>query len=94
MKKLFFLSLIYLSVQSCSIPNYLVQNKAQTTGLDFTKGKWLINEVDCPGNVYKELTDMSLKDFGNYLDNRLYPVHELKEIILPQKLVLILVKKL
>jgi hypothetical protein len=86
MRKIFFLYIVCLSVLSCSFPHYIIENSAQTTGLDFTQGKWLINDIDCPGNVYKELTDMSSKDFGNYLQQRLYPVYNVKGIILPQKI--------
>ena len=82
--------LIYLFVlvlfYSCSFPNYIIENKAQTLGLDFTQGKWLINDIDCPGNVYKELTQMSEKDFGGYLQDRLFPVYQVRGIILPQKI--------
>lgn len=82
--------LIYLFVlvlfSSCSFPNYIIENKAQTLGLDFTQGKWLINDIDCPGNVYKELTQMSEKDFGGYLQDRLFPVYQVRGIILPQKI--------
>ncbi len=85
MKKIFYLILLSFLL-SCSFPHYMIENKAQTTGLDFTKGKWLINDIDCPSNVYKEFTEMSSKDFRNYLQDRLYPLYEVKGIILPQKI--------
>ncbi len=82
--------LIYLFAtalfSSCSFPHYMFENKAQTLGLDFTQGKWLINDIDCPGNVYNELTQMSAKDFGGYLQDRLSPVYDVKGLILPQKI--------
>ncbi|MBC7524339.1 MAG: hypothetical protein H7239_07870 [Flavobacterium sp.] len=86
MRKIFFLPFLGLLIQSCSFPHYIIQNRAQTTGLDFTRGKWLINDIDCPGNVYKELTLMSYKDFGNYLQDRLFRLYDVKGIILPPKI--------
>ncbi|MEC4003092.1 hypothetical protein OX283_000350 [Flavobacterium sp. SUN052] len=77
---------IFFVIQSCSLPHYMMENKAQTTGLDFTKGKWLINDIDCPGNVYQQLFQESTKDFGLFLADRLYPVYNVKGIILPQKI--------
>ena len=81
---LFFLTTLY----SCSAPNYIFENKTQTIGVDFTKGKWLINDIDSPGNVYKQLTEMSSKDFGEYLQDRLEIVYNVKGIILPKKVVI------
>lgn len=78
--------LSFIVFQSCSFPHYIMENKVQTTGLDFTQGKWLINDIDCPGNVYKTLIERSSKDFGNYLNDRLFPVYDVKGLILPQKL--------
>ena len=79
---LFFLTTLY----SCSFPYYVFENKAQTIGVDFTKGKWLINDIDCPGNVYKQLTEMSSKDFGEFTQNRLEIVYNVKGILLPRKI--------
>jgi hypothetical protein len=86
MKKKIILFCVFFLVISCSVPNYMFENKAQTIGVDFTKGKWLINDIDSPGIVYKQLTDESLKTFGLYLNDRLYPVYSVKGIILPKKI--------
>lgn len=79
------LLLLFLFFNSCSLPNYIFDNKAQTTGLDFTNGKWLINDIDCSGDVYGQLTKMAKEDFGKYLDGRLFYTYEVKGIILPKK---------
>jgi hypothetical protein len=86
MRKILFLLFATALFISCSFPNYIIENKAQTLGLDFTQGKWLLNDIDCPGNVYKELTQMSERDFGSYLQDRLFPVYGVREIILPRKI--------
>jgi hypothetical protein len=75
-----------ITLYSCSFPCYIFDNKTQTIGVDFTKGKWLINDIDCPGNVYKQLTEMSSKDFGAFTQNRLEIVYNVKGILLPRKI--------
>ena len=64
----------------------MMENKAQTIGVDFTKGKWLINDIDCPGKVYQQLTEESTKDFSVFLSDRLFQVYKVKGLILPQKI--------
>ena len=85
MKKTFLL-LFTITLYSCSFPNYVFKNEAQTIGVDFTNGKWLINDIDCPGNVYKQLTKMSSKDFGKFTQNRLEIIYNVKGILLPRKI--------
>lgn len=78
----FFLS----TLSSCSFPSYFFNNKGQTTGLDFTKGKWLMNNIDSPSEVSVQLTKKAKDDFGKYLPNRLFFIYEPKGIILPKKI--------
>lgn len=83
-KKIIFI--LFLVASSCSIPNYLIENKSQTVGLDFTKGKWLLNEIDCPNSVYKQLKDKVNKDFGRILGIRFFQTGNINSIILPKKI--------
>ena len=84
MNKTFLQFLMLLILNSCVSSNFIFQNKTQTIGLDFTKGQWLINDIDCPSSVYNELTDLSLKKFKFFLNDRLFPVYSVKGIILPK----------
>lgn len=71
---------------SCSLPSYYFENKTQKTGLDFTKGKWLLNEIEAPYEVKQNLTKLALNDFSSYLSNRLVYIHNAKGILLPRKI--------
>ena len=69
MKKLLFL-LILFYLSSCSSTNYRKENYVQTTGLDFSKGKWLLGNIEVDEYVRKELTELVLKDFTTHLKGR------------------------
>ncbi len=83
--KIFFL-LFSLILTGCSTASYIVKNKSQTIGLDFTKGKWLLNEIDCPNSVYKQLKDKVNNDFGRILGIRFFQTGYVNSIILPKKI--------
>ena len=84
-KNIFYISIIFFTV-ACRVPNYHFENSFQTTGLDFSRGKWLLNEVDCPSNVHKQITNLSYSDFHSFIENRLCLTNEVAGIILPQKI--------
>ncbi|KAB1156701.1 hypothetical protein [Flavobacterium luteum] len=84
--KIIIIWIILTVASSCTLPRYVFENKGQTTGLDFTKGKWLINNIDSPSEVSVQLTKKAKDDFENYLSNRLFFIYEPKGIILPKKI--------
>lgn len=84
--KILLLFAILISLYSCNLPSYVFDNKGQTSGLDFTKGKWLINHIDAPSDVSKQLTKYAKEDFEKYLPGRLFFIYEPKGLILPQKI--------
>ncbi|CAM3961178.1 MULTISPECIES: hypothetical protein [Flavobacterium] len=86
MKKCFVLFVVSVFVVSCSIPKYVFDNKGQSTGVDFTTGKWLLNNVDAPSNVENQLTALVLKDFKGFLNDRVIPINEAKGLLLPRKI--------
>lgn len=86
MKKCFVLFVVSFFVVSCSIPKYVFDNKGQSTGVDFTTGKWLLNNVDAPSNVENQLTALVLKDFKGFLNDRVIPINEAKGLLLPRKI--------
>ncbi|MGH2666896.1 hypothetical protein [Flavobacterium sp.] len=86
MKRIIISFLVYLLFTGCSLPNYILENKTQTTGLDFKKGKWLLNEVDAPYEVKQKLTELAIKDFSLNLNERLSYVHSTKGLLLPKNI--------
>jgi hypothetical protein len=84
--KIIILWIILTIASSCNLPRYVFENKGQTTGLDFTKGKWLINNIDSPSEASVQLTKKAKDDFGKYLPNRLFFIYEPKGIILPKNI--------
>lgn len=86
MKKIIALLVLCLLLTSCSFPTYVFDNKAQTTGLDFSKGKWLLNEIDAPYEVKQKLTKSALTDFSANLSTRLNYIHTTKGLLLPRKI--------
>lgn len=85
MKKYFVLFVLLFLLVSCSFPSYIFENKAQATGVDFTSGKWLLNNVEAPVDVEDQLAALVLKDFKNFLSNRVTPVNEVKGLLLTKK---------
>lgn len=86
MKKHSILFVITILFFSCTYPKYIFDNKGQSTGVDFTRGKWLLNEVDAPSNVEDKLSALALKDFKLLLSDRVTLVNEAKGLLLPRKI--------
>ncbi|CAM2765181.1 hypothetical protein SAMN05444143_103228 [Flavobacterium succinicans] len=85
MKKILFLVLCFASLSSCNLPSYVLYNPGQTTGVDFTSGKWLLNEIDAPANCTKHLKETSIRDFKILLGDRLNYVSDVSGLLLTQK---------
>jgi hypothetical protein len=85
MKKILFFALYLLILSSCNLPSYVFYNSAQTTGVDFTTGKWLLNEIDAPANCTKYLREASIRDFKILIDERLDYVTDVSGLLLTQK---------
>lgn len=55
-------------------------------GLDFSNGKWLVGEIEVNPNVKNKLTDLALKDFSEYLGERVkYSLNE-RSLLLPRQI--------
>lgn len=72
-------------MNSCILPGHVFLNQAQTTGLDLTKGKWILNEIDCPNNFKTELVAISNKEFQLLLNNRLSYAPITRGLLIPKK---------
>lgn len=86
MKNHLFLIIFIFVCSSCSMPGYILENRVQTTGLDFREGKWLLNEIDVPYSLSDELNKQIFTDFEKNLGNRLVRIRNTKGIILPNKM--------
>ncbi|WP_124019303.1 hypothetical protein [Flavobacterium sp. A45] len=85
MKKILFLSFCMVILSSCNLPSYVFYNPGQTTGVDFTNGKWLLNEIDAPADCTKYLKETSIRDFKILLGERLNYVTDVSGLLLTQK---------
>ena len=78
-----FLFLLILS--SCHTPRYMFMT-GQRTGVDFTSGKWLLNELDCPKNSKDKMTSESLKFFREQLGDRLSYINDVNGLLTTRKI--------
>ncbi|MNK65927.1 hypothetical protein D3C87_852350 [compost metagenome] len=82
MKKIsLFLFLLFLS--SCNVTNYSVISKYHTQGIDFSNGKWLIGEIEANPYAKNKMTNLVLKDFSEYLQDRVKYSLDEKSLLLP-----------
>jgi len=70
---------------SCTSATYIFDNPGQTTGVDFSQGKWLLNEVNVPHYLTQRITALATKDFSENLGERLRYIPDTKGLLLPQK---------
>ncbi|MNX86019.1 hypothetical protein D3C86_1178780 [compost metagenome] len=83
--KIFFYFLFLLLLTSCNTTHYFVISKSHTQGIDFSNGKWLIGEIAVNPYAKDKITNLVLKDFSEYLGERVkYSLNE-KSLLLPQQ---------
>lgn len=56
------------------------------TGVDFTSGKWLLNELDCPKNSRDKLTSESLDFFKKNLGERISYINDVNGLLITRKI--------
>jgi hypothetical protein len=79
-KTLYFLLLSFLS--SCNVTHYFLHSTEKVNSLDFTKGTWLIGDIEVDQNTKTKLTRLVIADFSNYLGRRVkYSMDERKHIV-------------
>lgn len=82
-KSISFLFLLILS--SCHAPCYMFMT-GQRTGVDFTSGKWLLNELDCPKNSKDKMTSESLAFFRKSVGDRLFYINDVNGLLVTRKI--------
>ena len=85
MRKVVLVLIIQFTVLSCSFPSYIFNNNAQTTGVDYTNGKWLLNQIDAPVDIKDKLTKLALDDFSERLKERVSYIPDTRGLLIPQK---------
>nr|WP_315222179.1 hypothetical protein [uncultured Flavobacterium sp.] len=58
----------------------------QRTGVDFSSGKWLLNELDCPKNSIDKMTSESLAFFRKSLGDRLFYINDVNGLLVTRKI--------
>jgi len=84
-KTLFILILFGLLLTSCVTSTYVFKFSA-TPGIDFRKGKWLLNEIEAPYIIKSQLREIVKKKFLKYLKNNFFILNETNGLMLPPKI--------
>lgn len=79
------ITLLFILLSSCSTPSFLFLTPNQT-GVDFTSGKWLLNEIDAPKNSKDHLTSESMKFLRKNLGERISYIHDVNGLLVPRKI--------
>ena len=85
MRKIIYLLLLFGFV-SCNTTKYIFVDDLQNYGLDLSKGKWILNEIDCPSHVYGRLNTAVNENFKEVLNDSLFNLSTAKGVIFPKKI--------
>lgn len=75
-----------LTISSCNTPIYNFIDSKQRIGVDFTKGKWLLNELDCPKTNREAITFETKKFFKNHLQDRFFYIEDVRGLLVAKKI--------
>lgn len=81
MKKIVFVLFSFVCF-SCAIPNYVVENNNSNTGLDFSKGKWILNNVNAPYSANERIEEIAVNVFSKVLQERFIKIGDAKDVII------------
>ena len=82
----FFTFCILISLASCQSSKYVFVDSNQKLGVDFTKGKWLLNEIDCPEYSKDVLTSETINYFKKNLKSRFFHIKEINGLLIAHKI--------
>lgn len=77
--------LLLFIISSCQSSSYVTM-PGPKTGVDFTSGKWLLNELDCPKNSRDKLTSESLDFFKKNLGERISYINDVNGLLITRKI--------
>lgn len=72
-------------ISSCESSSYLTM-PGPKTGVDFTSGKWLLNELNCPKNSKNKLTSETLEYFKKNLGERISYIDDVNGLLITRKI--------
>jgi hypothetical protein len=81
-----FIFFLLISLTSCQSSKYIFVDSTQKIGVDFTKGKWLLNEIDCPEYSKDALTSIATDYFKKNLKNRLFYIKDVNGLLIARKI--------
>ncbi len=82
----FFTFCILISLASCQSSKYVFVDSNQKLGVDFTKGKWLLNEIDCPEYSKDVLTSETINYFKKNLKSRFFHIKDINGLLIAHKI--------
>lgn len=82
--KVFKFLILLLLLSSCNLPKYYFKDDSITTGVDFTKGKWLLDRIQTSKENEDKLTKMTTNYFEKKLDVRFKSVFN-ERVLISQK---------
>ncbi|MBE0392772.1 hypothetical protein [Flavobacterium sp. PL002] len=80
------LLVIIVFFASCKSKTYLLTNNDYTTGVDFTKGKWLLNYLDYPAYKSNKLKTTTTSFFNEQLNDRYFYRETSSGLLIPQQI--------
>jgi len=86
MKKALFISILLSFILASCVTSTYVFKFSATPGINFRKGKWLLNEIESPYIIRLQLTEIVKKEFSKYLKGNLYILNKTKGLMLPPKI--------
>ena len=87
MKKHLIIFVLAILASSCGSAFYLKENNSQTTGLDFSNGKWLLGNIEATSDIKEEFTKV-VYDFSRHLASRLKYYADDKSLLIPASVLL------
>jgi hypothetical protein len=77
---------VLITLTSCQSSKYIFIDSTQKIGVDFTTGKWLLNEIECPEYSKDVLTTVATKNFKKKLKNRLFYINDVDGLLITRKI--------
>jgi hypothetical protein len=85
MKKIHFISILFGLILTSCITSTYVFKFSDTPGIDFRKGKWLLNEIESPYIIRPQLREIVKKEFSNHLKSDFFILNQTNGLMLPPK---------
>ena len=84
MKKIIY-SILLFTLLSCKTNTYIFVDSKTPYSVDFSKGKWLLNEIDCPTDNKDPLTTQTIDFFSKKVGQRFSYIKNEKGLLIAQK---------